>query len=53
MTLESYFTFISVQKLTQQGLRDLGPTVETLANMEGLEAHRRAVSLRLESNQDA
>ena len=53
VTLESYFTFISVQKLTQQGLRDLGPTVETLANMEGLEAHRRAVSLRLESNQDA
>ena len=53
VTLESYFTFISVQKLTQQGLRDLGPTVETLANMEGLEAHRRSVSLRLESNQDA
>jgi len=27
----------------------LGPTVETLADMEGLEAHRRAVSLRLQS----
>ena len=43
--------YISVQELTLEGLRLLGPTVERLANLEGLEAHRRAVSLRLESNQ--
>jgi len=49
VTLESFIKYISVQKLTRQGLEALGPTVETLADMEGLEAHRRAVSLRLQS----
>jgi len=51
VTLESFIKYISVQKLTREGLEALGPTVETLADMEGLEAHRRAVSLRLQSNQ--
>ncbi|MEP6341953.1 MAG: histidinol dehydrogenase [Maricaulaceae bacterium] len=51
VTLESFMKHISVQELTLDGLRLLGPTVERLANLEGLEAHRRAVSLRLESNQ--
>ena len=49
VTLESFVKYISVQQLTRKGLEHLGPTVETLAEMEGLEAHRRAVSLRLES----
>ncbi|MEP3891806.1 MAG: histidinol dehydrogenase [Hellea sp.] len=49
VTLESFIKYISVQKLTRKGLKRLGPTVEKLAEMEGLEAHRRAVSLRLES----
>ena len=49
VTLESFIKYISVQKLTRKGLERLGPTVEKLADMEGLEAHRRAVSLRLES----
>lgn len=51
VTLESFMKYISVQELTLDGLRLIGPTVERLANLEGLEAHRRAVSLRLESNQ--
>ena len=51
VTLESFMKYISVQELTLDGLRLLGPTVERLADLEGLEAHRRAVSLRLESNQ--
>lgn len=50
ITLESFMKYISVQKLTRQGLEILGPTVEKLAQMEGLEAHRRAVSLRLQSD---
>jgi len=49
VTLESFMKYISVQELTLDGLRRLGPTVERLAQLEGLEAHRRAVSLRLES----
>jgi len=50
VTLESFMKYISVQELTRDGLRKLGPTVERLAEMEGLEAHKRAVSLRLASN---
>ncbi|MCF6274269.1 MAG: histidinol dehydrogenase, partial [Robiginitomaculum sp.] len=44
---ESFMKFISVQSLTRKGLEALGPCVERLAEMEGLEAHRRAVSLRI------
>ena len=49
VTLESFIKYVSVQKLTRKGLERLGPAVKKLAEMEGLEAHRRAVSLRLES----
>lgn len=49
--LESFMKYMSVQELTREGLENLGPTVERLAQMEGLEAHRRSVSLRRESNQ--
>ncbi len=49
VTLESFMKYISVQELTRDGLECLGPSVERLAALEGLEAHRRAVSLRLES----
>jgi histidinol dehydrogenase len=38
---------ITVQELTQDGLRDLGPTASTLARLEGLDAHALAVDLRL------
>lgn len=51
ITLESFMKFISVQELSRAGLEAIGPTVETLASLEGLEAHRRAVSLRLETTQ--
>lgn len=47
VVLESFMKYISVQSLTREGLEALGPSVERLATMEGLEAHRRAVSLRL------
>jgi len=40
---------MTVQELTADGLRNLGPVAETLANLEGLDAHARAVTLRLES----
>ena len=36
-----------VQALTPDGLRNLGPSVEHMAAVEGLDAHKRAVSLRL------
>lgn len=38
---------MTVQQLTPQGLRTLGPTIETLAQAEQLTAHKNAVTLRL------
>lgn len=48
VTLESFVKYMSIQSLSREGLERLGPTVETLATLEELEAHRRAISLRLE-----
>ena len=43
-----WLTFnLTVQALTPDGLRNLGPSVEHMAAVEGLDAHKRAVSLRL------
>jgi histidinol dehydrogenase len=38
---------ITVQELTPEGLRALGPVARTLARLEGLDAHALAVELRL------
>ncbi len=48
LSVGSFQKQISFQKLTAQGLQFIGPTVETLAGIEGLHAHGRAVTLRLE-----
>jgi histidinol dehydrogenase len=40
---------ITVQELTASGLLALGPVAETLARMEGLDAHANAVTVRLEA----
>jgi histidinol dehydrogenase len=38
----------SVQRVNQQGLRTLAPTVTTLARAEGLVSHARSIEVRLE-----
>lgn len=38
---------VSFQRVTQRGLRELGPTVTTLARAEGLEAHARSIDVRI------
>jgi histidinol dehydrogenase len=49
LSLEDFQKRISVQELNQTGLRTLGPTTQTLAHLEGLDAHAAAVSRRLRS----
>lgn len=39
---------ITSASLTAEGLRNVGPAVMQLAKVEELEAHRRAVELRIE-----
>ncbi|XP_012849897.1 PREDICTED: histidinol dehydrogenase, chloroplastic-like [Erythranthe guttata] len=47
VSLDSFLKYITVQSLTEEGLRKLGPYVATMAEIEGLDAHKRAVTLRL------
>ncbi|NVO29633.1 histidinol dehydrogenase [Hymenobacter lapidiphilus] len=49
VSLDSFFKKITFQRLTPEGLRNVGPVVETMAEAEGLRAHARAVTLRLEA----
>lgn len=48
VSLDSFLKYMTVQSLTEEGLRNLGPYVATMAEVEGLEAHKRAVTLRLQ-----
>ncbi|KAL5397555.1 imidazoleglycerol-phosphate dehydratase [Paraphaeosphaeria minitans] len=47
VNLASYIKHITSANLTYQGLQNVGTAVMELARVEQLEAHRRAVSLRL------
>ena len=43
----AFMKAISYQNLSEAGISHLGPTVERLADLEGLDAHKNAVSVRL------
>lgn len=47
LSLHDFQKRMTVQELTAEGIRKLGPVAETLASMEGLDAHERAVTIRL------
>ncbi len=47
LSLLDFSKRITVQELTPEGLRDLGPVAATLAHLEGLDAHAAAVECRL------
>lgn len=49
VALESFVKQISFQKLSATGLQNIGKTVEIMAEAEGLEAHKNAVSIRLKT----
>jgi len=46
--VEQFMRQMTVQELTESGLRLLAPTVIELARLEGLDAHAQAVRLRLD-----
>ena len=47
VSLDSFVKKITFQKLTADGIVNLGRTIECLAEAEGLDAHKNAVSIRL------
>lgn len=51
LSLESFMKSITFQELTPQGVMQLASTVTILARMEGLEAHARAMDLRVAAAQ--
>jgi histidinol dehydrogenase len=48
VSVDSFVKKITFQQLTEEGLQQIGKTVEVMAAAEGLHAHKIAVSLRLE-----
>jgi histidinol dehydrogenase len=49
VSLESFMKYITYQKLTEAGLKSLGPVVEQMATAEELIGHKRAISVRLKN----
>ena len=47
LSLDSFMRKLTFQELTPDGIRSIGRTVELMAEAERLDAHRRAMSLRL------
>ncbi len=49
VSVDSFVKKITVQHITEEGIRNIGPTVEAMAAAESLDAHKHAVSIRLKS----
>lgn len=49
VALESFMKNITYQRLTEEGIRSLGPAVEHMAEAEQLMGHKMAVRVRLDS----
>jgi len=50
VSLDSFVKKITYQKLSKEGINTIGPAIELMAEAEGLQAHKNAVTLRLKSN---
>ncbi|NGM63649.1 histidinol dehydrogenase [Sphingobacterium sp. SGR-19] len=46
VSVDSFVKKITFQHISRDGLRHIGSTVETLAELEGLHAHKNAISIR-------
>ena len=49
VSLDAFVKKITFQHLSNEGLKHIGETVETLAAAEGLQAHKNAVTIRLKT----
>lgn len=47
VSVDSFVKKITFQQLSQEGLRNMGKFVEVMAEAEGLQAHKNAVTLRM------
>jgi len=49
VNLDSFMKNMTFQKITEEGIKEIGSAIEIMAEAEGLQAHKNAVTLRLES----
>ncbi len=49
VSLDSFLKKITFQEITPEGLKGIGPAIETMAAAEQLEAHKNAVTIRLKN----
>jgi histidinol dehydrogenase len=49
VSLNSFVKKITYQKLSKEGINTIGPAIELMAEAEGLQAHKNAVTVRLKS----
>ncbi|WP_291564597.1 histidinol dehydrogenase [Bacteroides sp.] len=49
VNLDSFTRKITFQEITREGIMNIGPTIETMAANEFLDAHKNAVTIRLKS----
>ena len=47
VSVDSFVKKITFQHITPDGIKNIGPTVEILAALEGLQAHKNAVTVRM------
>jgi histidinol dehydrogenase len=47
VSLDSFYKKITFQRLSSEGLKNIGRTVELMAEAEHLNAHKEAISIRL------
>ncbi|MCC8427042.1 histidinol dehydrogenase [Mucilaginibacter sp. UR6-11] len=47
VSVDSFVKKITFQHITPDGIKNIGPSVEILADLEGLHAHKNAVSVRM------
>lgn len=49
VNLDSFMKSMTFQKITKEGIQAIGKAVELMAEAEGLQAHKNAITLRLKS----
>ncbi len=49
VSLDSFLKSMTFQKITKKGIKNIGEAIEIMAEAEGLQAHKNAVTLRLTS----
>lgn len=52
VNLDSFMKSMTFQKISKQGIQNIGPSIEIMAAAEGLDAHKNAVTLRLKAIAD-